>query len=798
MNQEPLVNQPSQQQSIGNINSQGDDNVINVIQGNDVVVTFNETKIIQISVDEIKTREFKEGSPYKGLRRFESVDKNLFFGRDQFLTGLVDELTKANFILLLGASGSGKSSVVRAGLIPWLSQKRGSTFTDLTFTPNVEPFNSFYQRLHDRYQQADAQFVLEGKADTLTQTMKRLQPPKDFWFIFIDQFEELFTLSQADQRDRFISSLVHMIHTLNHTQNDSVKIVATMRADFLDRLSPYPGLIKATNQHRPMIAEMQLDELRLAIEQPAAHHGVVFETGLVEQIIKDVQGQAGYLPLLQYTLNLLWETEVQTGSIRDRTLNISNYRNLGGVRGALQKHIEEVYQRLSKAEQLAAQRIFLKLIGIGGNVESETEWKPVRRRASRTEFDDPLEQRVAVRLINENLLVSNRETQSQESTVEIAHEVLLTSWTTLSTWIRENRLAIALRNRLNDDVARWQSKKPEDELWGGSKLEQILELRQEPTFNQVLGGFSSAANQFIDASLGLRDRARRRRLGIAMTFPSIIAIAVLIFAVQQQQAQKRLEAVFLDTDTAEILNALPSVLQQARNYRKQVDQLGNIDNNDQAIAYYQSHRSDLNQAFAYYRQILRATGRLQQQVKNNEDFAKTLKEGKTLQSTLQTLNDIWQEAEQSMADMLLKYRIPELKKYLSMQPKPQIGELLQTTKKTDFENQYTKGALRTTYEILMQSSGAGADLNNDGLLRDAQEANQMPCKVLLEIEKLWREGTHRQCGWYGPTSEHEDPNCQFLDPNAPTLTRSTFGAITELVTTRLNTCGITAFKPSQK
>jgi energy-coupling factor transporter ATP-binding protein EcfA2 len=308
---------------------------------------FSETKIIQISVDEIKTREFNQASPYKGLKRFEAVDKDRFFGRDQFLTGLVNELEQTNLLLLLGASGSGKSSVIRAGLIPWLSQKWGSRFTDLTFTPNQDPFNSLCQILHDRYPQAEAEFILEGKADSLTQVVNRVIPSEDFCFIFIDQFEELFTIAQADKRDRFIDSLMQLVKALTKTQNRSVKIVATMRADFLDRLSPYSALIKATDKHRPMIAEMQSDELRLAIEQPAAHHGVVFETGLVQEIIKDVQGQAGYLPLLQYTLDLLWETEKETGSLQDRTLNISTYRRLGGVRGALQKHVDQIYSNLS-------------------------------------------------------------------------------------------------------------------------------------------------------------------------------------------------------------------------------------------------------------------------------------------------------------------------------------------------------------------------------------------------------------------------------------------------------------------
>lgn len=463
----------------------------------------------------------------------------MFFGRDQFLTGLANELEQTNFILLLGASGSGKSSVVRAGLIPWLSQKWGTRLVNLTFTPDNDPFESFYASLHNKYKQSEAQIAREGKPDTVTQVVERLKQPDDYWFIFIDQFEELFTTSLADKRDQFIKSLVK----LSRTKQSSVKIIGTMRADFLDKFSPYPQLVKATDKHRPFIAEMQSDELRLAIEQPAAHHGVVFETGLVEEIIKDIHGQAGYLPLLQYTLNLLWEDELRKGSINDRSLNLSTYRQLGGVRGALQKHIDFIYDNLPEVEKLATRKIFLKLVDIGENPEFGSEWKPVRRRALRSEFSDELEQTVLTKLINENLLVSDRQPQSQESTVDITHEILLTSWTTLKTWIEENRHAIALRNRLNDDVANWQAKKADDELWSGSKLEKVVELRKDSTFNQVLGGFSDVANQFIDASVGLRDRQRRRSIIILTSFSAVALTFAGVAAWQREISVSRELAV---------------------------------------------------------------------------------------------------------------------------------------------------------------------------------------------------------------------------------------------------------------
>lgn len=519
----------TQQQSLGDVQVQGDDNIFNAIQAN--VVTLTQNKIIQISVDEIKTRPFIIASPYKGLRSFEPEDEDQFFGRDQFLAGLVNELEQTNLMLLLGASGSGKSSVVRAGLIPWLRQKWGTRWVNLTFTPDQDPFESLYGSLLSRFRQSEAQVVRAGEVDTLSQLVESLKQPASFWFIFIDQFEELFTISTPDQRDRFITSLAKLCK--ERAGDHTLKIVATMRADFLDRLDTDPAnrLARATERHRPLITQMHPDELRLAIEQPAAYHGVVFETGLVETIIKDVQGQAGYLPLLQYTLNRLWETEQTANLQQERMLHTSTYLRLGGVRGTLQRHVEHIYQQLQQeGKHLVAQRIFLKLVEIGGDTDSGTNWRPVRRRANRSEFKDELEKTLLARLIDEKLVVSDRDISSdaQESTVEIAHEILLTSWTRLNSWIKENRQGIALRNRLNDDVALWQLKKGEGDLWSGSKLQQVLELREDAIFNQTLGGFSPLANEFINVSAAWRDQERQRRQRRRLLLTSGLTIGLIL------------------------------------------------------------------------------------------------------------------------------------------------------------------------------------------------------------------------------------------------------------------------------
>lgn len=707
-------------------------------------VTFNQTQIIQISVEEVKTRRFIITSPYKGLKKFDSEDKDRFFGRDQFLTGLVNELEQTNLVLLLGASGSGKSSVIRAGLIPWLLEKQGSCFVNLVFTPDQDPFESLYASLLGKYKQSEAKTARVAKEDTLTQVVRSLQQKNACWFILIDQFEELFTTSESSKRDIFIKSLIQLVRALDKAGDRSVKIVATMRADFLDRLSPYPALVKATDKHRPMIAEMQLDELRLAIEQPAAHHGVVFETGLVRQIVDDVQGQAGYLPLLQYTLNLLWETEVQSQSIENRTLNISNYRKLGGVRGALQEHIDLIYKSLSESEKLATQRIFLRLVGIGGDEESGTDWKPVRRRASHSEFSDPLEQTVLTQLINQNLLVSNRVTESQESTIEIAHEVLLTSWVTLNNWIKGNRQAIALRNRLNDDLLQWKRTNANDDLWSGYKLDQILELRQEPTFNDVLGGLSKEANRFVDISAQRQRNRNLLRTGVAVAIAGIASVS--LFQWRENRFQEDFSAVLVGGSTnPKSLYVLDRALKIAK---READQ----GNTESASETYQNIQTVVQR----YRSAIDSTPQLFQEA----DVAR--------------IGTAWTIAEAGLIDIVKLSLLPKLEAQLAAE---WYGELIDGSEFTDYEQQFTEGALQTTYQILMRTPGCGADINDTGEIENVDEAMRMPCTILESVESLWRTYTDELCGFYGDKSD--DLNSVYtLDSDCTlgrTVTLATFG-----------------------
>jgi len=231
-----------------------------------------------------------------------------------------------------------------------------------------------------------------------------------------------------------------------------------------------------------------------------------------------VQGQAGSLPLLQYTLDLLWQEEAREDGLADRHLNTKAYRELGGVRGALQKRADEIYDsfaagadgKTASPKQEIVRQIFLRLVDLAGEGSNDAAWRPVRRRASMSVFTAALEQEILQALINQKLLVSNRE--GDDATVEVAHEALFTSWGRLKNWIEAGKQVIFAKNRITDDARRWQRRQEDDpagaeeELLSGTRLAQALDMRARGDFATVVGGLGETETRFLDASVALRDR----------------------------------------------------------------------------------------------------------------------------------------------------------------------------------------------------------------------------------------------------------------------------------------------------
>ena len=478
--------------------------------------TVNQYISIQKSEIEITNQPLIKGSPYLGLFKFEEGDKDKFFGRDNWIIELTDYLKQKNVLLLLGASGSGKSSLVQAGLIPKLKDNLGANkLVNLTFVPDVNPFESFYGcLLANRYKQSQVKLAQAVKEDTLIKVVERLKNNSDLWFIFIDQFEELFTRTPKTERDIFIKSLIKLIE-----KNDSlVKIVMTMRADFLDKLSPYPSLGKIHDQYSKMLTDMDESELRLAIAEPAARNGVIFEKGLINQIIADFYEQAGSLPLLQYTLDLLWEKN----HIQERVLNIKIYQDIGGVTGALEKQADKIYSQFNEQQRKAAEEIFLELISLEGK-------EAVSRRADKSSFEqEEMQREVLYQLIDNRLLVSKGE--DGKATVEVAHEALLRSWKVLQDLIGEKEGIIVLRSRLYADAKQWDDLQKQDavkassELWGGSKLAKIVEFQK----NNSLPNLDPVAIEFIKASISQAERQKNEKIRTARRIAAVSLVAVVI------------------------------------------------------------------------------------------------------------------------------------------------------------------------------------------------------------------------------------------------------------------------------
>ncbi|WP_375471843.1 NACHT and WD repeat domain-containing protein, partial [uncultured Nostoc sp.] len=296
--------------------SEGDINIGCNVQGISEYDFFSDIKS-----EDIHPCPFKTDSPYLGLKTFEIKDKDKFFGREEWIANLGDRLKKDNVLLLLGASDSGKSSLIRAGLIFYLGSNKNSLI-NISFRPDENPFKSLYQCLAFTYGKKSqlADIARKIREDLLIQIVTFLKQDYQCVLIFIDQFEELFTKTQKPERDKFVASLFQLIQQ----QDSSVKIVLTMRSDFLDRFSEYPQLAKIHDRYSCILTRMSDGELKLAIAEPAARNGVTFEQGLVEQIIHDFHQQNDYLPLLAYTLDVLWKRE----NLANRVLKTKTYKEI--------------------------------------------------------------------------------------------------------------------------------------------------------------------------------------------------------------------------------------------------------------------------------------------------------------------------------------------------------------------------------------------------------------------------------------------------------------------------------------
>jgi WD40 repeat protein/transcriptional regulator with XRE-family HTH domain len=473
-------------------------------------------------------------NPYKGLRPFTGVDAGDFFGREGLIESLIATLRSSEpsaprFLALIGASGSGKSSVLLAGLLPRLQAGAlpgSEAWIYLEpMVPGTHPLETFARTMHPLLPASTPAAVLSLLEES-PEALHRLAAgatnrPGQRVVLVVDQCEELFaTVVDEEERRRCINALV----TGTTAPGGALLVLLTLRADFYDRPLRYPALGALLHAHSRVVLPPTLEELRRAIEGPAALPDVQlsFDEDLVGDLLFDLRGQAGALPLLQFTLDQLFARRV------DRQLTGASYRALGGVRGALTRQAEATYNGLADDEQRRlARALFLRLIDPG-----LTEQDTTRRRAAITELvlPDPAEtQRLSAvvdAFIAARLLVTTREHTVIEgdtgTTVEVSHEALIREWDRLGAWLHEARDDIRRQQTISADAAAWERHdRSADHLYRGSMLleAELWAGRNTPSAQEA--AFLAAAHTEHEHQLGEeRDRQVRQ---LALTQQALTA-----------------------------------------------------------------------------------------------------------------------------------------------------------------------------------------------------------------------------------------------------------------------------------
>jgi WD40 repeat protein/DNA-binding SARP family transcriptional activator len=453
-------------------------------------------------------------NPYKGLRAFQEADADDFFGRDDLVGRLLARLAEdgeaARFLAVVGPSGSGKSSLVRAGLVPALRAGTIPGSQDwfvVDMVPGRDPFTEFRTALR----RVAARPLPANLSDLLAQDPSALVRAAGWvladdhadLLLVVDQFEEVFTLVDDEPaRAAFLDSLV----TAATDPNSRIRILVTLRADFYDHPLRYRSLAELVREHTEVVLPLAAAELERATVGPAAQVGVTIEPAVVAQVVADVVDQPGSLPLLQYALTELFDRR------ENATLTADDYRQLGGVSGALARRAEEELAGLDTDGQQAAHQLLLRLVTLGEGVED------TRRRVSRAELQsllpDPDRMAAVIEAFGRARLLSfDHNPDTREPTVEVAHEALLREWGRLRGWIEAAREDLRTERRLAAATQDWaDADRGPSFLAAGPRLEQFEALEARGAI-----ALTPEERAFVAASLAERDRvaaveaARRER-----------------------------------------------------------------------------------------------------------------------------------------------------------------------------------------------------------------------------------------------------------------------------------------------
>ncbi|GLF97937.1 nSTAND1 domain-containing NTPase [Streptomyces yaizuensis] len=429
-----------------------------------------------------------EESPYQGLARFEPTDSERFFGRGPLVTAAGGLVREHRFAAVFGPSGSGKSSLLRAGLVPLLRAPGSGLVTLRVLTPGAHP-------LRDR---GRALVPAEGDGDT---------------FLVVDQFEEVFTLCRdTAERAAFIDRLVAA-----RDPDSRLRVVIAVRADFYARCAEHRALADALSDAALLVGPMTPAELRQAVVGPAQGAGLIVERELTARLVADVADEPGGLPLLSHALRETWRRR------EGRTLTVAAYEAAGGAHGAIARTAEDILARWPEERRELARLVLLRLIAPGEG--SDDTRRPVRR--AELGFGDPDE----IALVVDDLARARLLTLDDD-TVDLAHEALITAWPRLTGWVRADRDRLRAHRLLTEAARTWQELgRDPGALYRGARLATAEEYFTEPAH------LTGEENAFLTAGREARTTERRRRHALFALLATVAVLALLAGTVAWQESR---------------------------------------------------------------------------------------------------------------------------------------------------------------------------------------------------------------------------------------------------------------------
>ena len=507
---------------------------------------INAVKGVALGPD-VAVDEALDVCPYRGLQPFDEEDAEFFFGRDGDIQRLLEKLKRSRFLAVVGPSGSGKSSLVRAGLVPAL--RRGALpaserWTVLVATPGAHPLTMLASRLLRLHPQGTMQDTLKGLAAderTLhlgTSLALADREATDRVLLVVDQSEEVFTLCH-DERER-AAFLANLLYAASVPSGQTL-VVLTLRADFYPKAAAYQEFSQQLAEHQYLVSPLDEQGLGRAIEEPARHVGLELEAGLIGTIVDDVKSEPGALPLLEHALLELWERR------RGRLLTLEGYRESGGVEQAIALRAESIFATFSADEQAIARRMFLRLTQPGEGTEDTRRRATIGELAPHADESHALGHVLQV-LVDARMLTTSGGDEGSEHWVDVSHEALIRGWPRLRTWVEADRAGLLIHRRVTEAAEEWQRLgRGEDALYRGARLAQAVEWRKrnEPALNDLEREFLTTGEAAEHNELEEERRRARwfRALAAGLGVLAVAAAVLAFFALASRREAVRQQGI---------------------------------------------------------------------------------------------------------------------------------------------------------------------------------------------------------------------------------------------------------------